>query len=155
MSLQGGQPSVRFNLAGPFGQEGVSFLPKIATVKLAVAAAGNYDFMTMPAGTFVAEVIAHVAVALDGTPTVNVGTDANSDAFIDTLDFDATTVNTTLSSAASTNANSPNGLYLAAADTLRIAVGGTPTTGEVHLLVKWYEMDSMFAEPLHFEGSLS
>jgi hypothetical protein len=151
MSLvQGKQPSVRFDSAGPFGFQGVSFVPKVVTFKLeGISDTSDNDFWAAPAGTFIAQAGIRVDTAVTGG-TVTLGIDGNPDAFVDTTGFDATTVDTFATNIGTTVA-AAGGLYLAATDNVRLAVGGTPTQGAVSGFIVYYEMTAMVGEGVHFD----
>lgn len=123
--------------------EGVSFVAKTILVELQITQAGNFDFLQLPAGTYVDRVIGRIMTPLDGAGTVELGTVANADEFIDTVDWDETLQDATATNRGSANANSPNGIFFAAATTLRITVGGAPTVGYVQFIISGWEMDEM------------
>lgn len=149
---QGKQPSVRFDVAGPFGFQGVSFEPKVITFqKDAISGTSNNDFWQVPAGSFIAQVFVRADTALDGSGTVEIGTDGNPDEFIDVTDFDASTDGNWATNIGSATASGANGSYFAAADNIRLAVGGTPTVGAVSGFIVYYEVGSMVDEGIHFD----
>jgi len=144
MSIVASQPTVRFNAAGPYGIEGISYVPKVITVKKTVTTATeNDDFMLAPTGTFITEVIAVVTDACDGNTTVTLGTDGDADALINATNFSVETLGNFYKFS--------TGYYLPSGDTLRIAVGGTPAAGEVEFLISYFEIPSMMGNGIHFE----
>jgi hypothetical protein len=145
------QPELRFDLVGPNSLAGVSFVPKVITVTLDLSTgAGNYDFWTAPAGTLITRVDAVAEDAADGSATMELGTDGNADALIDTLDsFDPTSADAWATNHGSANADNPDGLFLPAGDVLRATIGGTPTTGTVRLVIQYFELDAMFLRGVH------
>jgi hypothetical protein len=152
MSLVNGkQPSVRFDASGPFGFQGVSFVPKVVTFrKDAISGTSNNDFFVAPAGVYVLQGAVRCETALDGSGTVTLGTDGNADALVDTTGFDASTTASFGTNIGTTVAGA-SGLYLPAGDTLRLAIGGSPTVGAVSGFVMYYEVDAMIDEGIHFD----
>lgn len=149
---QGKQPSVRFDLAGPYGFQGVSFVPKVVTFrKDNISGTSNNDFWAAPAGTFIAQVFVRADTALDGGGTVTIGTDGDPDAFINTTDFTATGLGNSATNIGSATAAAAAGLYLSAADNIRLAVGGAPTVGAVSGFILYYEMPAMLSDGIHFD----
>jgi hypothetical protein len=153
MSLvQSIQPTIRFSKAGPHGFEGVSYAPKVITFnKDDISGTSNDDFWAAPAGTFIALATIVADAALDGTPVVTLGTDGNPDALIDATGFDATSTGNFGSSIASTTASNQFGLYLSAADNIRLAISGAPTAGAVSGHIVYYELAAMQAQGVHFD----
>jgi len=152
MALQEKQPEIRFNLAGPMGMQGVSFAPKVAFFrKDGISGTSNDDFFVAPAGAFIAQAVIRCDLDLDGSGTVELGTDGNPDALIDTTDFDASTAGNWATNIGSASAAAANGLYLPSGDTIRLAVGGTPTQGAVSGCLVYYELDAMEARGVHFD----
>jgi hypothetical protein len=148
---QGRQPEIRFDLAGPMGLEGVSFVPKVVTFqKEDISGTSEDDFWAAPAGVFVTQAFVRADVALDGSGTVELGTDGNADALIDATDFDPTTINNSATNLGSATAAGAIGLYLAAGDLIRLTVGGTPTVGAVSGCIVYFEMEAMIARGVHF-----
>ena len=151
MALQNGQPTIRFDLAGPFGFQGISFVPKVLTFhKDAISGTSNNDFWVAPAGTFISRAVVITETALNGSGTVELGTDGTGDELIDTTSYDPTSdaFGTNIGSATATAAT---GLYLAASDTIRLTIGGTPTQGAVFGFIEYYETADMASEGIHFE----
>lgn len=150
--VQNKQPSIRFDLAGPYGFQGVSFVPKVVTFrKDAISGTSNNDFWAAPAGTFIAQAVIVCDTALDGSGTATLGTDGNPDAFIDTTDFDASSAGNWATNIGSATASAANGLYLAAADNIRLAIGGTPTVGAVSGFIIYFEKAAMLNQGVHFD----
>lgn len=148
---QGRQPEIRFDLAGPMGLQGVSFVPKVVTFqKEAISGTSEEDFWAAPAGVFIAQAFIRADVALDGSGTVELGTDGNADALIDATDFDPTTLDNSASNIGSATAVGAIGLYLAAGDNIRLTVGGTPTVGAVSGCIIYFEMEAMVDRGVHF-----
>jgi hypothetical protein len=149
--VQGKQPSVRFDSAGPFGFEGVSFVPKVIFFrKDDISGTSNNDFWAAPAGTYIAQVGVRCTTVLDGSGTVEVGTDGNPDAFVDTTGFDASTT-ASFGTNIGTTVAAASGLYLPSGDNIRLAIGGTPTQGAVEGFVVYYEVGAMASEGIHFD----
>lgn len=152
MSIQNSQPEIRFSKAGPNGQQGISYVEKVLTFKKeSISGTSNDDFFVAPAGVFITQAFIRADVELDGTPTVEVGTDGDPNALIDTTAFDATTAGNWGTNIGSATAAGANGLYLEASDTLRIAIGGSPTQGEVSGFIKYFEMDAILEQGVHFD----
>ena len=152
MGMFSGQPQVRHSEAGPFSDDGLSFLPKILTFKKeGISGTSDNDFWVAPTGVFIQMAGMRVVTALDGTPTVELGTDGNPDALIDTTGFDATTIGNSGSNIGSATAVGAIGLYLDAGDTMRLAIGGSPTVGAVEGFIQYVEMDAMQAAGFHFD----
>ena len=152
MSVQKGQPTIRFSKAGPFSSEGVCPVPKVVTFKkTAISGTSNDDFWVAPAGVFVHHAFIRADVELDGTPTVELGLDGDPDEFIDTTDFDATTAGNWACSMGSASADGARGAYLEAGDTIRLAIGGTPTQGELSGYLLYFEMDDILEDGVHFD----
>lgn len=148
---QGVQPSIRFDLAGPFGFQGVSFVPKVVTFKKdAISGTSNNDFWAAPAGTYIRQAVMRVETALDGSGTATLGTDGDPDGFIDTTGFDASSAGNWGTNIGTTVAFA-KGVYLAAADNIRLAIGGAPTVGAVSGFIEYFELPPMLAEGLHFD----
>jgi hypothetical protein len=152
MAVLKGQPINRFNLGGPFSRGGKSFVPKVVTFKKdAISGTSNNDFFVAPAGTFIAQAVIFCDTLLDGSGTVTLGTDANPDALIDTTTFDASSAGNWATNIGSASASAANGLYLPSGDTLRLAVGGTPTQGAVSGFIVMFDTASMLAGGAHFD----
>lgn len=152
MAVQKNQPEVRFDLAGPMGMQGVSFVPKVVTFrKDAISGTSNNDFWVAPAGVFISQAFIRADTELDGSGTVELGTDGNPDALIDTTTFDPSTAGNSATNIGSATAAAANGLYLHASDTIRLAIGGTPTQGEVSGFLVYYELTNMKLRPIHFD----
>jgi hypothetical protein len=152
MSIYSGQPKVRHNQKGPFSDDGLCYVPKVLTFKKdAISGTSNNDFWVAPTGVFIQIAGMRVVTALDGTPVVTLGTDGNPDALIDATDFDATTIGNSASNIGSATAVGAIGLYLNAGDTIRLAITGSPTVGEVQGFIQYVEMDAMAAEGIHFD----
>jgi hypothetical protein len=152
MAVQKGQPTVRFSKAGPFSREGVSPVPKVVTFKkTAISGTSNDDFWVAPAGVFVSHAFIRADVELDGTPTVELGLDGDADELIDTTDFDATTAGNWACSLGSGTADGARGVYLEAGDTIRLAIGGAPTQGELSGYIMYFEMDDILDDGVHFD----
>lgn len=150
--VQNEQPEIRFSKAGPNGIQGISFAPKVITFnKDDISGTSDNDFWAAPAGTLITFASIVADVALDGSGTAELGTDGNPDALIDTTGFDPTTTGNFGSSLASTTAANQFGLYLAAADNIRLAIGGTPTVGAVSGIIEYYELAAMQARGIHFD----
>jgi hypothetical protein len=150
MTVANGQPEVRFSKVGPHSFEGVSFEPKIAYFEKDISAAGNDDFWTIPAQTYVEQVFVRVETDVDGSGTVTIGKDADPDGFIDTTGFDASTAGNFATNIGTTVAQA-GGEYFHASDVFRIAVGGTPTVGKISGFIKYYELSQMAARGIHHD----
>lgn len=143
MSIAGNQPEIRFNLAGPYGLQGISYEPKIMLVDKTIGTATeNDDFVQLPAGTFISEVVAIVTDAGDANTTVSLGTDGDAEALITSTALTMETVNTFVKFTA--------GLYLAAADKLRIAISDTPVASAVRFVISYFELAAMAERGVHF-----
>jgi len=150
--VQNKQPSIRFDLAGPYGFQGMSFVPKVVTFrKDNISGTSNNDFWQIPAGSFVAQAVMVCDTALDGSGTATLGTDGNPDAFIDTTDFDASSAGNSATNIGSATAAAAAGLYFSAADNIRLAIGGTPTVGAVSGFIIYYEVPAMLSAGVHFD----
>lgn len=153
MSLvQGKQPVIRFDVAGPFGFQGISFEPKVIVFrKDAITGASNNDFWVAPAGTYISQAFLRCDEALNATnAAVTLGTDGSADALINATDFDCTTAGNWASSFSSTT--NMAGLYLDSGDTIRLAIAGAGnTTGEVSGFIVYYEFDAMKTDGIHFD----
>lgn len=144
MSVQKGQPEVRFSKAGPWSKEGVSLVPKVLSFKkTAISGTSNNDFWVAPAGVLITRADVRIDVALDGSGTVELGTDGNPDALIDTTGLDTSTIGNWATNIGSASAAAANGLYLEAGDTIRLAIGGTPTVGAVSGIIQYFELDEI------------
>ena len=147
-----GQPTIRFNKAGPYAFEGISFLPKIVTFeKTGITGAENEDFLTLPAKTFIAQAFIQVDTTVNNSGVVTLGTDGNPDALIDATDFDVSAAGNSATNIGSATATGANGLFLNAGDTLRLATTGTATAGAVSGFIVYYELANMLDEGIHFE----
>lgn len=145
------QPSIRFDLAGPFAKAGVSYLPKVlAFEKKGIAGTAFDDFVTLPAGTFITQAFLRVDTTVNNSGVVTLGVDGNPDALIDATDFDAGAVGNMATNIGSATAEGANGLYLPAGDTIRLAHTGTATTGAVSGFLVYFEMASIVDEGVHF-----
>lgn len=153
MSLvQNRQPEIRFSKAGPNGIQGISFVPKVVTFnKDSISGTSEDDFWAAPAGTLITFASIVADVALDGSGTVELGTDGTADLLIDQTGFDPTGTGNFGSSLASTTATNQFGMYLAAADNIRLTVGGTPTVGAVSGIIEYYELAAMQERGIHFD----
>lgn len=154
MAQQTGQPEVRFTKAGPFGREGLSYVEKVLAFKKEnISGTSNDDFWQAPAGTVITQAVIRCETALDGTPTVTLGTDGDPDALINSTDFDATSAGNWATNLGSGTAAGANGLYLDAGDAIRLAIGGSPTQGAVEGYIKYMELDSVKEQGFHFDFS--
>lgn len=147
---KGKQPEVRFSKVGPNSIQGVSFLPKTFFFEKLITSAEDDDFWLAPAGVYIRQAFIRCDVALDGSGTVEIGTDGNPDGFVDTTGFDASSAGNVGTNLGSTTAFAA-GVYLAAADFIRLAVGGTPTVGKVSGFIEYYELDAMQTRGIHFD----
>lgn len=152
MPVQGAvQPNIRFHEAGPFGFQGVSFLPKVVTFsKEAISGTENEDFLVLPAKTFIAQAFIQVDTTVNNSGVVTLGTDGNPDALIDATDFDASAAGNSATNIGSTTAVGANGLWLNAGDTIRLATTGTATAGAVSGFLVYYELAAMKNQGIHF-----
>lgn len=139
----GTQPSLRFSAAGPFGIQGVSYEPKVVLVEKAVTTTSTDDFLVVPAGTYLSEVIAVCTDACSADTEVTLGTDGNADEFITTTAFSVETLYN--------SAHFTTGYYFGAADTLRVSVGGTVAAGAVKFALVFYELGAMSEQGAHFD----
>ena len=153
MAVKGAkQPSIRFDLAGPYAMDGVSYEPKVLCFrKTGIAGTENDDFVTLPAGTFIAQAFIACDTTVNNSGVVTLGTDGNPDALIDATDFDASAAGNSATNIGSTTAVGANGLYLSAADTLRLATTGTATAGAVSGFIVYYELAAMKTNGIHFD----
>ena len=150
--VQNKQPETRFNLAGPMGIQGISFLPKVVTFfKDAISGTSDNDFWVAPPGTFIAQAFIRAHTALDGSGTATLGTDGNPDALIDSTDFTPTTIGNSASNIGSATAVGAIGLYLKDGDTIRLAICGSPTVGALSGFLVYYEMGAMINRGKHFD----
>jgi hypothetical protein len=149
---QGRQPEIRFDLAGPMGFQGISFVPKVVTFKKeAISGTSADDFWAAPAGTFIAQAFIRADEALDTTnATVELGVDDNADALIDATDFDPLTLDASASNIGSATALGAVGLYLPDGDMVRLTITGAPTVGAVSGCIIYFEMEAMIARGVHF-----
>lgn len=152
MSIQDSQPEIRFSKAGPNGQQGISYVEKVlAFKKESISGTSNNDFWVAPAGVFITQAFMRVDTGVDGGGTATLGTDGDPDALIDTTDFTATTAGNWATNIGSATAAAANGLYLDAGDTIRLAIGGAPTVGAISGFIKYFEVDAMLAQGVHFD----
>ena len=155
MSQQKGkQPEIRFSKYGPNSIEGIAYVPKVMFLKkTGISGTSNDDFFVAPAGVFVQQAMLRIDTELDGSGTVELGVDGNPDALIDQTDLDASTAGNWATNIGSTTATGANGLYLHAGDTLRLAVGGTPTQGALSGFIQYFELEAMESRGEHFDLS--
>ncbi len=153
MGILANQPEVRNNKQGPFSDDGICYLPKILTFKKDnISGTSDNDFWTAPTGVFIQIACIRAVVELDGAPTVQLGTDSNPDALIDSTDFDCTTAGNSASNLGSATAVGAVGLYLDAGDVLRLEVAGTTITqGHVEGFIQYVEMDAIAEQGIHFD----
>lgn len=142
MSLTTGQPRVRF--AGHFNPgdiAGLSYEPKVISVKKTLAATATNNIVALPAGAFLSRIVAVCSETSASTDAaLTVGTDGDTDLFINATDFTGFTMET-VGNAAVFSA----GHYFAAADNLALQVTGTTVTnGEVQMVIEYYELAEMF-----------
>jgi len=131
------QPTVRFNMAGPYGQQGISYEPKIMYIKKTVTTVEGYDdFWVAPSGTFITHAFGLVTGGSGNTTTqVSLGQDGSAHSIIAYTDLSAqTTGNATYFQ---------TGIYLNAGDTLRVTVGGTAAAAEVCYILEYFETGAM------------
>ena len=152
--VQNKQPSIRFDLAGPFGFQGVSWVRKVINGTLLVTQAGNVDFWVAPVDVGIVDALLVAETVMDGSGTITLGVDGNADALVDDLDWDPTGAGAFIAMRGSATADSEDGLYLPAGDTLRLTAGGTPTVGEIRFVIEYYELADMFAQGEHFTLSI-
>jgi len=144
MTIASSQPSVRFSKAGPYGIEGVSWVPKVITIEKEWSTdTENDDFWLMPAGSFISKVVAVCSDAADTNTLVSVGLDGADHQFITETAFTVQTVGN--------YAVYNTGYYNTAADYMRIAVAGTPAAGAAQIMVEYFELAGMFASAHHFD----
>lgn len=142
MSIVAGQPEIRFNVAGPFGMQGVSFVPKTIVIdKTITTAEGNEDVMSVPAGTFIGDVYAYAVDGVANTTTeVSLGSTTSTQALLSAFspqnDGDATHTST--------------GLFFSAAGKLRLTIGGTAAAGKVRIVLSYFEIAAMAERGVHF-----
>lgn len=149
MSLELGQPSIRFNGAGPFGFQGIAFVPKVVTFrKAAIAGTTTDDFYVAPAGCYILDAFIRADIAVNNSGTVTLGTDGDPDALITTTGFSCGTTGNFAHSLSSTLTNT--GLYMNAGDTIRLACAGTATTGGVSGFLVIFEVSDMISDGVHF-----
>lgn len=144
MSLVRGQPEIRFNKAGPMGLQGISYEPKVILVdKLLTTAEGADDFLALPAGTYISDVL---AVAVDGTGVttaeVSLGITTATECLVAATQFNVQTDNNSF--------HFTTGYYLGAGGTLRLTVGGTSAAGAVRFAISYFELAGMAARGVHF-----
>lgn len=150
--VQSKQPTIRFSKAGPYGLEGLSFAPKVITFsKTGIAGTEDEDFWVAPAGTFIAQAFITVDTSVTNSGVVTLGTDGDPEALIASTDFDASTIGNYATNIGSTNATNPEGLFLNAGDTIRLATTGTADAGAVSGFLVYYEVDAMLGVGVHFE----
>ncbi|MGC9423774.1 hypothetical protein [Vibrio sp.] len=146
------QPSIRFHKAGPFGFQGVSFLPKVITFsKQGIAGTENEDFLSLPAGTFITQAFIQVDTTVNNSGVVTLGVDGDPDALITSTDFDASAAGNSATNIGSTVAAGANGLFLPDGDKIRLATTGTATEGAVSGFLAYFELVAMKDEGIHFE----
>lgn len=146
------QPSIRFNLGGPYAFSGVSFTPKVMTFsKTGIAGTENDDFIVLPAETFIELAVMQVDKVVNNSGVVTLGTDGDADALINAADFSAATDGNVGSNLGSATSAGKAGLFLHAGDTLRLATTGTATEGAVSGFIVYYELSSMKKQGIHFE----
>jgi len=131
------QPTVRFNMAGPYGLQGVSYEPKIMFIKKTVTTTEGYDdFWVAPSGTFITHAFGLVTGGSGNTTTqVSLGQDGSAHSIIAYTDLSAQT--------AGNATYFQTGIYLNAGDTLRITVGGTAAAAEVYYILEYFETGAM------------
>lgn len=151
MTIASSQPSVRFNVGGPYSHSGVSFIPKVITFsKTGITGTENNDFITFPAETFIELAVMQVDTAVNNSGVVTLGTDSAPDALINATDFTASADGNVGSNFGSATATGKIGLFLHAGDTLRLATTGTATEGAVSGFIVYYELASMKEQGIHF-----
>ena len=152
--VQNKQPNIRFDLAGPYGFQGISWIRKVINGTVVITGAGNVDFWVAPVDVFILNALMAVETVLDGAGTLELGVDGNSDALIDAVDWDPTGAGAFITMRGSATADSEAGLYLPSGDTLRLTAAATPTQGEVRFVIEYYELADMFAQGEHFTLSI-
>jgi hypothetical protein len=143
--INAGQPEIRFNKAGPFSFEGVTFPPKTITIKKTVGTqAENEDFWSAPAGTFITRAYAMCMNGSGNTTTqVCLGQDGATTSLITYTNFAMQTAGTFTSYS--------GGLYLPAGDMLRITVNGTPAASTAYFVIEYFDMAAMYARGVHID----
>lgn len=147
---KGKQPEVRFSKVGPNSIQGVSFLPKMFYFEKDITGAEDDDFWLAPAGVYIRQAFMRIETALDGSGLVTIGTDGNPDGFVDTTGFDTGTIGNVGTNVGSTTAFAA-GVYLDAADTIRLAITGTPTVGKISGFLEYFELNAMQTRGIHFD----
>lgn len=152
MGIAKNQPRVRFNKAGPFSDEGIAFVPKVlAFKKSGISGTENEDFVSLPAGAFVAQAFLRCDTTVNNSGVVTLGTDGDPDALITETDFGAgAAADDWATNIGSTVAAAANGLYLPDGDVIRLATTGTATEGAVSGFIVYYELEAM-DEDIHFD----
>lgn len=130
----------------PDDMAGQCYLPEWRFYSILVEGAGYVDLCSLPAGTWITELRAHIGTALDGSGTVTIGWTSSGSAPSDIVagsDWTETTINQALVLATAT----PAGIYKTSADVIRVTVGGSPTLGEIWLAFAMVNMVDMAEEP--------
>lgn len=143
------QPTLRTKLThDPASMEGQSYAPIVVALKASASSGSGYnDIYTVPAGVWLEEAVIIITEAFDGSATVDFGLDSDTDALMANTEITEATLGDVVSTKAGSTA--PDGMYFTALDVLRVEFGGSPTVGEVTILLKMWDLNSIAAHGLH------
>lgn len=141
------QPLVRTALThDPASMAGQAYLPEILFFEVNINSSGSGIFWSAPPDTWIVEVEAQIETALDGSGTVDIGVDGNTDLFIANSEWTETSLDQYIASSKTT---APGGVFLPAGDNLAVEVGGSPTVGKVRIAVWVLNFASMALQGVH------
>jgi hypothetical protein len=143
------QPVIRTKAThDPSSMEGQAYLPTCLLFEFTTSGSGHSDFYTVPANTWLEDAMVVIDEALDGSGTVNLGTDGSASALVASSELTEASAG---SCAHSRQTTAPDGIYFTAVDLLRLTVGGVPTEGKVRVILKLWYLDQMADQGFHDE----
>lgn len=146
-----GAPKVRVAaLRDPDDMRGLAYVPELLVYELtAPTDKGAYVLAEFSEAVLVKRADLWVETAFGGTsPTLEIGTDTNNDALIDTADYNEEAADAYATNVGSSNADNPAGLMLADGDSLHATFGGSPNgTGKAVVVLEIFRMAEFQSSP--------
>lgn len=136
----------------PDSMEGQAYLPNTLFFTVDTTGSGDVAFWTAAPGTYVQEVFARISEAFDSGTTVDIGDEDTAAKFIANNEWTESTLNQVANSRQTT---APDGVFYPTAKQLKVTVGGaSPTTGQVQILVSYFNLNEMAAQGIHNSVSI-
>lgn len=129
--------------AGETGVQHGAYAPRIVKYLANVTGTDDINVVIIPADTWVTRVWGRIVEELDGSGTLDFGYADSEDAFLDAADWTETTAEQFATNVGSSNASKPAGVYFTTATQLYFTVGGSPTKGQVEVVIETLEVANM------------